>query len=42
MHLGPDLDKGPEKLRANARKAWYKNLEQVMANGDDLSAEASR
>src|SRR5215470_12436798 len=28
------LDKGPEKLRINARKSWYKNLDQVTANGD--------
>jgi peptide/nickel transport system substrate-binding protein len=29
------LDKSPEKLRTNARKSWYKNLEQVTTNGDD-------
>jgi len=29
------LDKGPEKLRLNLRKSWYKNLEQVTTNGDD-------
>ena len=29
------LDKGSEKLRANTRKSWYKNLEQVTTNGDD-------
>jgi peptide/nickel transport system substrate-binding protein len=29
------LDKGPEKLRTNARKSWYKNLEEVTTNGDD-------
>jgi peptide/nickel transport system substrate-binding protein len=29
------LDKGPEKLRANTRKSWYKNLEQVTTSGDD-------
>jgi peptide/nickel transport system substrate-binding protein len=29
------LDTGPEKLRANTRKSWYKNLEQVTTNGDD-------
>jgi peptide/nickel transport system substrate-binding protein len=29
------LDAGPEKLRINARKSWYKNLEQVTSNGDD-------
>src|SRR5215470_2112997 len=28
------LDKGPEKLRINARKSWYKNLDQVTTNGD--------
>jgi len=29
------LDMGPDKLRANTRKSWYKNLEQVTTNGDD-------
>src|SRR5499433_3561320 len=29
------LDTGPEKLRVNWRKSWYKNLEQVTTNGDD-------
>jgi peptide/nickel transport system substrate-binding protein len=29
------LDTGPEKLRINARKPWYKNLQQVTTNGDD-------
>jgi peptide/nickel transport system substrate-binding protein len=29
------LDTGPEKLRTNTRKSWYKNLEQVTTNGDD-------
>ena len=29
------LDKSPEKLRINARKSWYKNLEQVTTNGED-------
>jgi len=28
------LDTGPEKLRINARKSWYKNLDQVTTNGD--------
>jgi peptide/nickel transport system substrate-binding protein len=28
------LDKGPQKLRINARKSWYKNLDQVTTNGD--------
>jgi peptide/nickel transport system substrate-binding protein len=27
--------KGGEKLRINPRKAWYTNLDQVTANGDD-------
>jgi peptide/nickel transport system substrate-binding protein len=26
--------KAPEKLRINPRKAWYRNLEEVAANGD--------
>jgi peptide/nickel transport system substrate-binding protein len=29
------LDKGPEKLRINARISWYKNLDQVTTSGDD-------
>jgi len=29
------LDTGPDKLRTNTRKFWYKNLEQVTTNGDD-------
>ena len=29
------LDTGPDKLRINARKSWYKNLERVTTNGDD-------
>ena len=29
------LDKGPEKLRINAFKSSYSNLEQVTTNGDD-------
>jgi ABC-type oligopeptide transport system substrate-binding subunit len=29
------LDTGPDKLRANIRKSWYKNLKQVTTNGDD-------
>jgi peptide/nickel transport system substrate-binding protein len=29
------LDKGPDKLRVNNRKSWYKSLEQVTTNGDD-------
>jgi len=29
------LDKSPEKLRINARKSWYRNLQQVTTNGDD-------
>jgi len=29
------LDTGPEKLRINTHKSWYKNLEQVTTNGDD-------
>jgi peptide/nickel transport system substrate-binding protein len=29
------LDTGPEKLRANTRKSWYKNLEQVTTSGND-------
>jgi peptide/nickel transport system substrate-binding protein len=28
------LDTGPDKLRVNARKSWYKNLERVTTNGD--------
>jgi peptide/nickel transport system substrate-binding protein len=28
------LGKSPEKLRANPRKAWYQNLEEVTADGD--------
>jgi peptide/nickel transport system substrate-binding protein len=28
------LDKGPQKLRINARKSWYENLDQVTTNGD--------
>ena len=28
------LDKGPEKVRFNPRKTFYKNLESVTANGD--------
>jgi peptide/nickel transport system substrate-binding protein len=29
------LDKGSDKLRANTRRIWYKNLEQVTTKGDD-------
>jgi peptide/nickel transport system substrate-binding protein len=29
------LDKGPEKLRVNWFKSWYKNLQQVTTTGDD-------
>ena len=29
------LDTGPDKLRTNTRKFWYKNLEQVTTDGDD-------
>jgi peptide/nickel transport system substrate-binding protein len=29
------LDTGPEKLRINTRKSWYKNVERVTTNGDD-------
>ena len=29
------LDTSPDKLRANIRRSWYKNLEQVTTNGDD-------
>src|SRR6516225_7699821 len=29
------LDTGPEKLRINTRKSWYKNVEQVTTNGND-------
>jgi len=28
------LGKSPENLRANPRKAWYQNLEEVTADGD--------
>jgi peptide/nickel transport system substrate-binding protein len=27
--------KGPEKLRLNPRKAWYRNLDEVVTEGDD-------
>jgi len=29
------LGKGPEKLRINPRKAWYRNVEDVTIKGDD-------
>ena len=29
------LGKGPEKLRINPRKAWYRNLEDVTTKGDE-------
>ena len=29
------LGKASEKLRLNPRKAWYRNLDEVTANGDD-------
>jgi peptide/nickel transport system substrate-binding protein len=29
------LDTGPDKLRTNTRKFWYKNLERVTTSGDD-------
>jgi peptide/nickel transport system substrate-binding protein len=28
------LDKGPEKLRQNVLKSWFKNLEHVTTNGE--------
>ena len=35
MHLGPAAAaRRAEKLRLNPRKAWYRNLEEVVANGD--------
>src|SRR3954447_8564396 len=31
------LGKGKEKLRANPRKAWYRNLEAVSSSGDTVT-----
>src|SRR3954452_23427911 len=31
----PLLGTAPEKLRLNPRKPWYRNLDEVVVNGDD-------
>ena len=36
------LGKGPEKLRANPRKAWYRNLESISTNGDTVTFHLKR
>src|SRR4051794_12555540 len=36
------LGKGPEKLRANPRKAWYRNLESISINGDTATFHLKR
>ena len=35
MHLGHAVGKSQDKLRLNPRKAWYRNLEEVVTEGDD-------
>jgi peptide/nickel transport system substrate-binding protein len=34
MHLGATLGKSIAKLRINPRRAWYNNVEEVVADGD--------
>jgi peptide/nickel transport system substrate-binding protein len=36
------LGQGTEKLRANPRKAWYRNLESVSTNGDTVTFRLKR
>ena len=36
------LGKGPDKLRANPRKAWYRNLEEISADGDTVTFHLKR
>src|ERR1700726_1700750 len=36
------LSKGTDKLRANPRKAWYRNLEEISADGDTVTFHLKR
>jgi peptide/nickel transport system substrate-binding protein len=36
------LGKGTDKLRANPRKAWYRNLEQISIKGDTVTFHLKR
>jgi peptide/nickel transport system substrate-binding protein len=36
------LGRGPEKLRANPRKAWYRNLDRVSVKGDSVTFHLRR